>query len=88
MKFSNLTKCPFCGSEEFYTKTYAKGYLFHRERFDEEEADNTDLFESLFYRSMPNKAYCAGCNTYLGDPEKNTVGKAVEKYMHQQKVEK
>lgn len=73
MKFSELDCCPFCGSEEFYTKEYGYGTIYYNERFDGKEADNSELFESLSFKNYSGKAYCRNCNRYLGNKEKDTV---------------
>lgn len=31
MKFSDLTECPFCGCEEYYTKEYVCGVIRYNE---------------------------------------------------------
>lgn len=38
MKFSELTECPFCGYDEFYTTGYVYGTIRCRSRFDGKEA--------------------------------------------------
>ncbi len=80
MKFSDLECCPFCGSEKFYTKQYAYGTIVCRERFDGEETDNEDLFESLNFK-YSGRAYCLSCDRYLGNAKTNTVGKEATKAM-------
>lgn len=40
MKFSDLTRCPFCGNDEFYTKQQIKGSCYYIERFDGEYLGN------------------------------------------------
>ncbi len=77
MKFTDLKCCPFCGSEEFYVKQYAYGTMICRERFDG-EADNENLFEGLNYK-YSGRAYCLRCEKYLGNIEKNILGKEAQK---------
>lgn len=76
MKFSELTECPFCGSDEYYTSTYMFGIVDCRVRFDGEEAENGNMYESLSERRRKTeRAYCVCCEKYLGDIEADTVGR-------------
>lgn len=72
MHFSDLTCCPFCGNDEFYIKQQVRGNCDYRERFDGEEADNSNMHDNLVY-SGGNKAYCSRCEKYLGNWTKDTV---------------
>ena len=76
MKFSDLICCPFCGNDEFYTKSVVTGSSYFNERFDGEETNNESMYEGLNFNSN-GKAYCRRCNKYLGNTEKNEVGKMV-----------
>lgn len=78
MKFSDLTCCPFCGYDEFYTKQQIRGHCNYNERFDGEEAENYEMHDYIEY-SGGNKAYCGGCKEYLGNRTKDTVSIEVEK---------
>lgn len=78
MKFTDLKCCPFCDCDEFYTKQYAYGTIICRGRFDGEEAHNEDLYDGLCYKDS-GRTYCLDCNRYLGNVEKNVVGKEAEK---------
>ena len=60
-----MDKCPYCKSEEYYTKEYAKGPVTNYARFDGEEADNTDLHEGLAYTLKSKYAWCANCHKRL-----------------------
>lgn len=73
MKFSELECCPFCGSEEYYTKQYVYGTLRYNERFDGEEAENTELYDGLNCGNYSGRVYCRECDMYLGNKETNTV---------------
>lgn len=86
MKFSELTECPWCGSEEFYTHEYARGQIFFTERFDGGEADNTEMYSLLDF-SYGVKAFCEDCGRYLGNRKKDTVGKAAEKQIANRRAE-
>lgn len=77
MNFTELTCCPFCGNEEFYTKLQFRGSCWYNERFDGNEADNTEMYDGLLSYGG-DKAYCNNCNKYLGNRTKNIVSKEVE----------
>ena len=79
MKFNELTECPYCGCDEFYSTAYLYGTTHYAQRFDGEETDNEDLYGSLHNRPISGRAYCRACEKYLGNMLKNTVGiKAAE----------
>ena len=78
LKFSDLRECPFCGSDEFFEKQYAYGTILIRERFDGQEADNSDLYDKLNFR-YSGRIYCSQCKRVLGNRIKDTVSKSVEK---------
>lgn len=73
MKFSELDCCPFCGHDEYYTKQYVYGSLRCNERFDGQEAENGEMYESLNCGNFSGRAYCSNCDRYLGNVVKNTV---------------
>lgn len=80
MKFSELTKCPFCGSEEYYTTSYCFGRVDYYQRFDGGETDNGGMYAGLSERERKTeRAYCGHCEKYLGDIEADTVGKEAVK---------
>lgn len=79
MKFSDLTECPFCGNDEFFTKQYVYGTLRYNERFDGEETHNEELYDYLNTGKYSGRCYCNSCNAYLGNKETDIVSKAVEK---------
>lgn len=80
MKFSELTKCPFCGSEEYYTTSYCFGRVDYYQRFDGGETYNNDMYDSLSERERKTeRAYCSCCGKYLGNIEADTVGKEAVK---------
>ena len=78
MKFSELTECPFCGNDEFYINERVKGITEFYQRFDGEQADNTELYEGLEHTDLEG-AYCSYCKKYLGNQIKDTVGKEAER---------
>lgn len=84
MKFTELKCCPFCGSEEFYEKRYARGPVWYFSRFDGGDADNSEMYSQLSYEGS-GRVYCAECDRYLGNSDRNTVSKAVERKMEAQK---
>lgn len=79
MKFNELTECPFCGCDEFYTKEYVYGTLRYKERFDSKETHNEELYDGLHTKNYNGKAYCLNCDKYLGNRENNTLSKAANK---------
>jgi len=60
-----LTKCPYCGSEEYYIKQSFKGTCNYVFRFDGDEADNGHIHENAQYKDTSKYAYCVGCNKKL-----------------------
>ena len=60
-KLSELTECPKCGYDEFYQKQSVKGFIYPRRRFDETEADNTELYNSMSCGKLQKTIYCASC---------------------------
>lgn len=87
MKFSELTKCPYCGYEEFYTHQSAKGTFDYNERFDGKEADNSEMWSGMQY-NYGSRCYCGNCDKYLGDRFKDVVSKGVEQKLEGLKNEK
>ena len=75
MKFSDLTECPFCGNDEFYTKDYIQGPSWYFRRFDGKEADNTEMYDCTNH-IQGKRAYCAKCNEYLGNIETDVLAKS------------
>ena len=79
MKFSELTKCPFCEYEEFYTHDYYKGTSDFFQRFDGEEAiDNSQMYDGLLHKQGA-RAYCGNCLSYLGNTITDRLGIRAEK---------
>ena len=79
MKFSELTKCPFCEHEEFYTKDYYKGTSEFFQRFDGKEAkDNSQMYDGLIHMQGV-RAYCGNCWSYIGNIVTDKIGKKAEK---------
>lgn len=73
MKFSELKECPFCGHDEYYSKSHVAGVVCYNMRFDGKEADNDSMYESLTTIRDTGKCYCRRCNEYLGNMYDNTV---------------
>lgn len=78
MKFKDLTACPFCKCEAFYTKQYATGVIRYKERFDGKEADNSCMYDSLNLK-YNDRAYCCNCDRLLGDVYSDTLSAQVLK---------
>lgn len=78
--FEDLTKCPFCGCEVFYTMQKPIGMVQYRMRFDGEETDNEQMYDGLHFKET-GKAYCFGCNQYLGNYFAGTVGTAAQRQL-------
>ena len=78
MKFSELTCCPFCGAEQFYTHNYMHGSNAYRQRFDgEEPCRNEDMYDGLIVEEG-KRAYCDDCGNYIGNPTTDKIGKLAE----------
>lgn len=78
MQFTELTNCPFCGSEEYYTKQYAYGSVTYYERFDGIRAENGAMYEGLNFK-YSGRVYCSHCDKCLGNKDLNELSKAAEK---------
>lgn len=78
LKFSDLTECPFCGGKEYYTKGYIQGPCYYNERFDGEEAENSEMYDSTTFTAGA-RAYCTDCKSYLGNLTIDEIGKEAEK---------
>jgi len=78
MKFSDLTECPFCGYDEFYTNAYVYGNTRYAESFDGHEVDNESLYEGLISKPVSGRAYCQNCRRYLGNKIADKVGQKAE----------
>ena len=78
MKFKDLEACPFCGCDEFYEKQQTRGIIHFRIRFDGNETDNTDMYDSLITK-YSGRAYCESCQRFLGNYINDTVGKAADR---------
>ena len=78
MKFTELENCPFCGCEEYFEKSRLTGYVQYFIRFDGEETDNSNMYDTT--RTMPNgKVYCGECERYLGNYITDTLSAAAAK---------
>ena len=88
MKLSKLECCPFCGNDEFYTNEYVFGSIRYAERFDGEEADNSELYDYLNTKNYSSRAYCKKCGKYLGDRETGVLSKQAEKALAAHPTEK
>lgn len=61
----DLKECPYCGGEEFYILQSYSGTCYYRVRFDGEEADNGDMYDSATHNSLRKYAYCCDCDKRL-----------------------
>lgn len=84
MKFKELSECPFCGGDTFYTAQYVYGSLHYRERFDGKEAENTEMYDGLSYAKFSGRAYCVRCRSYIGNVETNELSKSAEKALEKE----
>lgn len=82
MKFSDLTKCPFCGNDEFYTNDRYLGTSPYNQRFDGTEAYNAEMYSQLDHVSGA-KAYCNNCDEYLGNVNTDEIGKQALKQLYE-----
>ena len=79
MKLSELSCCPFCGCEQFYTHDYMYGSTVFKQRFDGGEPEhNEDMYEGLMV-NYGAKAYCEECDKYIGNTKTDKVGVAALK---------
>ena len=86
MKFSELTSCPFCGAEQFYTHNYMYGSNIYRQRFDGGEPEhNEDMYDGLIVEEGA-RAYCAECEKYIGNLTIDRVGKLAEQALKRGKT--
>ena len=77
IKFSDLSKCPFCSCEEYYTQNYMHGSSSYYQRFDSSEAtDNSQMYDGLTV-IRGKRAYCANCYRFLGNVESDLPSKNV-----------
>lgn len=58
----NITKCPYCGCEEYYTKIRITGETIYRYRFDGNATDNGEMYDGLTDTIIGKFAYCSDCN--------------------------
>lgn len=76
MNFNDLTECPFCGNDEFYTKDYIQGPTWYNQRFDGLDAHNENMYDCL-HHTTGKRAYCNNCDSYLGELESGKLAKKV-----------
>ena len=57
---SELTECPYCGSETFYYNCKVLGTVATHVNFDGSQADNYEMHDGLRYEPM-RSAYCSQC---------------------------
>ena len=79
MKVSELKNCPFCGHDEYYTKSYVYGSITYAERFDGKEAENAEIYDYLNTKNYSGRAYCRCCYKYLGNRDSDVISKQVQK---------
>ena len=59
---SELTKCPYCGCEEYYIKQSISGTIEFRCRYDGKEADNREMYDHIYHKLKSKFAYCSSCD--------------------------
>lgn len=57
----NIKKCPYCEHDEYFTKETYKGTCEFRFRYDQGEADNSDMFDGAVYKRASKYAWCCKC---------------------------
>ena len=77
MKLNELTKCPFCGHDEYYVSEYYYGYFDFTYNFNGECGDNSGMYDGLSVRTN-KRVRCKRCDKYLGDFYTGDVSKSVE----------
>lgn len=60
-----IDHCPYCGNkEEFYIKQQIHGTVYFNMRFDGEEGENGDMYDTTHYTGG-KYAYCRNCGKRL-----------------------
>ena len=75
MTIKDIDCCPFCGCDIFFRKERVKGTVRYRLHANGDEADNTDMWDSVeCYTIKSEDYYCDNCNKKVahGDNEKLT----------------
>lgn len=57
----NITECPYCGHDEYYTNIRYSGLGIYRRRFDGEDANNEDMYDCLRNTTIGKFVYCCRC---------------------------
>ena len=83
MKFEELTCCPFCGCDQYYEKQYARGPVIFRMRYDSEQADNSEMYDSIDF-TFSGRVYCDNCDQYLGNRITSDLSVAARKALKKQ----
>ena len=70
MEKIKLEKCPYCGGDKYYVKTYMKGmvpmvYDFKNNKL----CDSENKYDNLFELYRCNYIYCLNCNKRLNKIE-------------------
>ena len=58
---SELTECPHCGYDEFFSYQRVSGHVAYRQRFDGDDADNTELHSSINFGKPQIWVFCGSC---------------------------
>ena len=58
----DISGCPYCGCDEYYTNVRYSGEGVYRYRFDGETAYNGEMYDCLKDTIMGKFAYCCDCN--------------------------
>ncbi len=78
MKLNELTKCPFCGHDEYCVSEYYYGSFDFTYNFNGACGDNSGMYDGLNVRTN-KRVRCKRCNEYLGNFYTGEVSKRVEK---------
>lgn len=60
-----MKECPYCGSDEYYTKEHVRGNVNHYVKFDGQPANNMELYDYLNHKVRSKYAWCSDCNKRL-----------------------
>lgn len=76
MTIKDITCCPFCGCEIFFHNERVKGFIKYRFYANGDEADNTEMWDSIesYTTNAERYTYCDNCNRKIahGDNEELT----------------
>jgi aromatic ring hydroxylase len=62
---NNIQECPYCGSEEYYTKERYKGECETNHRFDGRITENGAMYDCAEHSYKSKYAWCRNCDRRL-----------------------